>query len=107
MPDYQFYQDVFCGSLIPQDKFRSRIQRAKDALEGMEMRFTVVPYGENSRKMALCAIAETLHSWEKTGQYEAVSIGGVTVRYEKERRSLNRSILQSVQGYLEIYRGVG
>ena len=106
MPDYQYYQDVFCGSLIPQEKFRNRMARAVDYLSALERRYTVVSYGQDSRKMALCAIAETLHSWEKSNRYASVSLGGVSVRYEKDRTGLHRSLLQSAQGYLDIYRGV-
>ena len=51
MPDYQYYQDVFCGSLIPQEKFRNRMARAVDYLSALERRYTVVSYGQDSRKM--------------------------------------------------------
>ena len=107
MPDYQFYQDVFCGSRIPQNKFRGAMVRASAWLESLERRCTVIPYGPESRKMALCAVAETLYGWAKAGEYSAVSVGGVSVRYEKDKSALQRQLLGDVQGYLAIYRGVG
>ena len=107
MPDYQFYQEVFCGWRIPQSKFRSCMARAKAWLEGLERCCTVVAYGPESRKLALCAIGETLYSWARAGQYEQVSVGGVSVRYEKDRTSLQRQLVQSACDYLEVYRGVG
>ena len=107
MPDYQFYQEVFCGWRIPQSKFRSCMARAKAWLDGLERCCTVVAYGPESRKMALCAIGEALYDHAKQGQYETVSLGGVSVRYEKNKASLQHRLLQSACGYLEIYRGVG
>lgn len=107
MPDYQYYQEVFCGDLIPQKKFRNRIARALDWLEGTERLFSVYPFGPESRKLALCALAEVIHRWERANAYEEVTMGGVSVRYEKDRTPLHRQLYLCASDYMDICRGVG
>lgn len=107
MPDYGFYTDVYAGSVLAEDAFRELIRRAADWLEGLERCYRVESYGPDSRKMALCALAETLHSWRKRAFLEQTAVGNVSVRYEKSNVPLQRLLLQSVAGYLEVYRGVG
>jgi len=105
MPDFAFYTDVYRGSDISAAAFPRLIQRARDWLEGLEYICRVVPYGPQSRKMALCAAAEVLQRQRNAG-YSRTSIGGVSVTYEKNPVPLQRQLVQAVSGYLEIYRGV-
>lgn len=107
MPDYGFYRDVYAGTSIREAAFPELIRRASDWLQGLENRCRVEPYGSDSRKMALCAAAETLLRWRQRGDYAQTSVGGVTVRYEKSDVPLQRQLLQDVSGYLDVYRGVG
>ena len=107
MPNYGFYTDVYAGTSINQAAFSELIRRAAQWLEGLERCCRVVPYGPESRKMALCAVAETLYSWRKRAFVEQSTVGNVSVRYEKSQVPLQRLLLQSVAGYLEVYRGVG
>lgn len=104
MIDYDFYVNVYLGTAIPEKAFPGVAARARDGLEGI-CRCYRVSGEEVSRKMALCAMAETLYS--RRGREDCVSaatVGGVSVRYENG--SLNRQLLQQARIYLDIYRGV-
>lgn len=107
MPDYGFYTDVYAGTQLSQGAFPEMIRRAADWLEGLERYCRVVPYGQDSRRMALCAAAEVFHSWRKRAFVEQTTVGSVSVRYEKDGAPLQRQLLDAVKGYLELYRGVG
>lgn len=107
MPDYGFYTGEYAGSLIPESAFREYIQRGEDWLRWLEGCCTVVPYGPLSRKMALCALAETYYRHRRRQFCQQVQAGSVSVRYEKDTAPLQRQLLESAGGYLEVYRGVG
>ena len=107
MTNYSFYTGEYAGSVIPESTFREYIQRASDWLQWLEGCCTVVPYGPQSRKMALCALAETYYNYRKRHICQQVQAGSMSVRYEKDAVPLQRQLLESVQGYLEVYRGVG
>ena len=106
MPDYGFYQEVYQGRAIPEAEFSALRVTADRWLQKLERCCRVTPYGPDSRKMAICAVAETLADWERKHQYLETSIGGVRVRYRQNDVSLQRQLLQNASGYLEIYRGV-
>jgi hypothetical protein len=107
MVTYEFYEKEYLGYLINQGDFPRMLRRAEQWLEKIERCCRVVPYGPDSRDMALCAIAETMAAWYKKKDVEQASVGEVTVRYQKNDIPLQRQLLQNVSGYLEIYRGVG
>ena len=107
MPDYSFYRNVYEGDGLEEARFRALAQRGNAWLEKLERCCRVTPYGPESRKMAVCAIAETLAVWERKHEFLETSIGGVRLRYQQNDLPLQRQILQNVAGYLEIYRGVG
>lgn len=107
MPDYGFYTDVYAGSVIAEGAFAELIRRSADWLEGLERCCRVESYGPDSRKMALCAVAEALYRHRSRAAVEQSTVGNVSVRYEKNDVPLQRLLLQSVSGYLEVYRGVG
>ena len=104
MPDYQFYREVYEGTELEEARFCTLAKRGDSWLQKLERCCRVTPYGPNSRKMAVCAIAETLHAWDKKHQYLEASIGGVRVRYQQSDLPLQRQLLQNVGGYLDIYR---
>ena len=107
MPDYDFYQQTFAGSVIPEGAFREALARAEQKLLWLERCCQVTAYGPESRKMALCAMAETLYRYHKQSRCQQVSAGKLSVRYGTDKTSLNRQLLEAVRGYLEVYRGVG
>lgn len=107
MPDYGFYREVYQGTAIPETAFGGMVTRAGGWLRQLEGSCRVVAYGEESRKMALCAAAETLYfHGGKQGVVQS-AVGGVSVRYEQGGVPLQRLLFQSVCGYLDVYRGVG
>ena len=107
MPDYDFYQQAFAGSVIPEGAFRENIARAEQWLVWLEGCCTVVAYGPESRKMALCALAETYYRHRRRQFCRQTQVGSVSVQYEKDTVPLQRQLLESARGYLEVYRGVG
>ena len=107
MPDYGFYTDVYAGTVIKQAAFSEMIHRAAQWLESLERCCRVVAYGPQSRQMALCAAAEEIYRYRSTERIAQSTVGGISVRYEKSDVPLQRLLLQSVAGYLEVYRGVG
>ena len=106
MVDYKFYKEEYLGDMIPEEHLPQLLHRAEAWLGKIERCCRVVPYGPDSRKMALCSIAETMAAWYKKKDIQQTSVGEVTVRYEKNDIPLQRQLLQNVSGYLEIYRGV-
>ena len=107
MIDYGFYKDAYLGASIPENAFPRLMMRAKTWLENLEHTCRVVSYGEESRKLALCALAEVFYAYGGRQGISQTSVGGVTVHYEPDQAPLQRRLLQSVAGYLEVYRGVG
>ena len=106
MPDYEFYLQDYEGGLISESAFAGFRATAARWLEKLERCCRVTPYGPDSRKMAICAIAETLAVWERKHQYAEASVGGVRMRYRENDVPLQRQMLQNAAGYLEIYRGI-
>jgi hypothetical protein len=106
MPDYGFYRDVYLGTSVPQGAFDRYCARASQWLQQLERYCRVVSYGEDSRKMALCAAADVLYVHGRRQGISQTSIGGVSVHYRSDGASLQQRLLQAVCGYLEVYRGV-
>ena len=110
MADFAFYTDVYLGSLIPEKAFPGVALRAKEILERFCRIYRVTVPGEDSQKMAICAMAETLHVHSKhRGGVTAASVGEASVRYEgslQAERQMNRELYEKASIYLDISRGV-
>ena len=110
MADFAFYTDVYLGSRIPEKTFPGMVLRAKEALERFQRIYRVTVPGEDSCKMALCAMAESLYAYEKhRGGVTGAAVGQVSVRYEDSRlsgRTLQRELYEKASIYLDICRGV-
>lgn len=107
MVSYDFYQNTYLGSAIAQGVWKSWEARARQRLEALEHKYTLIPYGPDSRDMAVCAIAETLYEFRKKWFVAKETVGGVSVSYEADTEALlNRKLLQDARGYLQVYRGV-
>ena len=105
MVDYDFYVNSYLGTDIPEKAFARVSVRAMEALSKIHRQYRVADADEVSRKMALCAMAETIYSYD--GRKEGVSsatVGGVSVRYEHSG-SLQKQLLNKAKIYLDIYRG--
>ena len=97
------------GTAIPQKAFPAAAAQAAAALERICRIYTVAEHGEETRKLAICAMAEAVYaaSRRKAGM-TAASVGSVSVRYEngeKADKSLQRELYQRAAIYLDIYRG--
>lgn len=106
MADYSFYTDAYLGCLIPEKQFDRCMARANEALALFERRYSVSG-GQEERKLALCAMAETVYS--ATGRPGVVSatVGSVSVRYQDgSQRQLWRELYDKACIYLDICRGV-
>ena len=110
MADYAFYRDVYLGTTIPEKAFPGMILRAEENLDRFQRYYRVSVPGEDSRKLALCAMAETLYAHSRrSGGMTAASVGEVSVHYEggeAARRSLGRELYEKAAIYLDISRGV-
>ena len=106
MVDYGFYETVYLGSLIPEKAFPGLAARAGAELDRMKRCFRVAPAGEDSQKLALCAMAEVLARQDKGKGVQSASVGGVSVRY-RDDTGTRRELHQAAGVYLDIYRGVG
>ena len=106
MVSYDFYQNTYLGSALSESAFKSVAARAEQWLCMLERKCSVVSSGEDSRSLAVCAIAEVLA--ERKPGIKSQSIGGVSISYTDEAdRKLQKKLLQTAGVYLDICRGVG
>lgn len=106
MISYDFYKNVYLGTAISEVAFPHAIARGEEWVAKLERTCQVEPYGPDSRAMAVCSVAETMEYHRKHQQIVQASIGGVTVRYEDDRK-LQRQLWRNVAVFLDIKRGVG
>ena len=110
MADYAFYEDVYLGAAIPEKAFPGMAQRARETLQRFQRIYRVSIPGEDSLKMAICAMAESLYAASKRrGGLTAATVGEVSVRYEgaeSSGRALQRELYEKASIYLDISRGV-
>ena len=105
MIDYEFYVNSYLGAVIPEKSFPGAAVRAAEALGRLRRQYTIKETDSMSVKMALCAMAETVYSYEsRKAGVSMATVGGVSVRYEKSS-SLSRQLLEKARIYLDIYRG--
>lgn len=109
MADYEFYVNSYMGSAIPQKAFPAAAAQAAAALERICRIYTVAQHGEETRKMAICAMAEAVYAFgRRKAGVTATSVGNVSVRYENgehTNKSLQRELYRQASIYLDIYRG--
>ena len=98
------------GELIPEKAFPGAALRAKEYLQRLQRIYQVAVPGEESMKMAVCAVAETIYSHAKRrGGVSAASVGQVSVHYDdsnQAERLLQREMYTKAAIYLDISRGV-
>lgn len=110
MADFAFYTDIYFGSAIPEKAFPGMALQAKAVLERFQRVYRVEVPGEDSLKMAICAMAESLYAHaRRRGGVIAATAGEVSVRYEESHRAdqqLQRELYEKASIYLDFYRGV-
>ena len=110
MVDYDFYVKEFMGSAVPETEFSGAAVRAAEVLERFLRIYSVGEHTELAKKMALCAMAESVYSGtRRKNGVTAQSVGNVSVRYdtgEAADKALLRELYQRASVYLDFYRGV-
>lgn len=120
MPDYGFYLNDYLGSSISADEWPSYLARAGAQLDLYRRLYTVTDHGPDSEAMAICAMAEAMHSCDlllngEGGPVQSASIGSVSVSYgspaaqalDLSPRGQARELYRCACLYLDIYRGAG
>ena len=112
-----FYRDVYRGSSLTGEELPELLARAQDWLSALERKCRVTGT-EETRKMALCALAETMSYYEAAqngqGALRYASVGTVSISgkgiYEMldiSPAAQDREMYRVAGRYLEIYRGAG
>lgn len=108
MVTYGFYTDIYQGCLLGESEFSPLARRAEQILARYERIYQVDCPGEDSRAMAVCAMAETLKQFGRQNGVLSTSVGGVSVRYEDDScRRLSRELYRQASIFLNIRREVG
>ena len=111
MADFEFYRNVYMGDLIPEKAFSGMALRAGEYLQRLQRIYRVSVSGEESMKMAACAVAEAIYAASKRRSgVTAATVGQVSVHYEGSNRAdkaLQRELYEKASIYLDISRGVG
>lgn len=108
MVDYDFYINTYLGSAIDEKNFPAAAARAAAVLEGYERRCRVHCPGPDSKRLAICAMAEVIFQYGIGRLVESANIGNVSVRYDSRGgQSLERALMQKASIYLDVLRGVG
>lgn len=115
MADYAYYTGVYLGCSIPEHEFPSYASRAAAQLKKYKRMYTITSSGEDSEKMAICAMAEALYMIQMaqngTGTVSSASIGSVSVSYgspqalDLSSKGQARELYRAASTYLDIYRG--
>ena len=120
--DYEFYRSRYNGGSIPDDEWPEYSTRAEAILYRYKRIYTVtVPgYEPEAEKLAVCAMAEALHSFDliangEGGPVQSASIGSVSTSFgassadavDMSQAGQAKELYRCASLYLDIYRGVG
>lgn len=120
--DYEFYRSRYNGGSIPYDNWQEYSTRAEAILYRYKRIYTVtVPdYEPEAEKLAVCAMAEALHSFDliangEGGPVQSASIGSVSTSFgasgadavDVSPAGQAKELYRCASLYLDIYRGVG
>ena len=120
--DYEFYRSRYNGGPIPYDNWQEYSTRAEAILYRYKRIYTVtVPdYEPEAEKLAVCAMAEALHSFDliangEGGPVQSASIGSVSTSFgassadavDMSPAGQAKELYRCASLYLDIYRGVG
>lgn len=120
--DYEFYRSRYNGGSIPYDNWQEYSTRAEAILYRYKRIYTVtVPQEEpDGEKLAVCAMAEALHSFDliangEGGPVQSASIGSVSTSFgasgadavDVSPAGQAKELYRCASLYLDIYRGVG
>lgn len=110
MVDYDFYVNSFMGSAVPEKNFSGAAVQAAAILERFLRIYRVKEDTEEAKKMAVCAMAESIYtSAKRQNGVTAQSVGNVSVRYETGEsadKALMRELYRRASVFLDFSRGV-
>ncbi len=107
MVTFDFYQNSYLGSAIPETAFSGVAAQATAALARLKRTYKVEPQGEEAEGLAVCAMAEAIYAQKDCAPgVTAVSVGNVSARYEDAAKEMSRELYRRAGIYLDIYRGV-
>lgn len=118
-PEYSFYVDTYGGRSIEGADWNGYAVRAAAYLTRLEALCTVTPYGngEDSVSLAVCAVADELHGFDKAERRASVSsasIGSVSTSYDATKggsvdlspQGRELAMLRAVSSYVHVFAGV-
>ena len=111
-----FYREVYRGSSLSGEGLPELLARSEDWLQELERKYRVTG-SETNRKMALCALAETMSYFNAAqngqGALRYASVGVVSVSgkgiysmLDISPQAQERELYRVAGRYLEIYRGI-
>ena len=111
-----FYRDVYRGSSLTGEELPELMARSEDWLRSLENKYRVTG-SETDRRMALCALAETLSYFDAAqngkGALRYASVGTVSISgkgiyslLDISPQAQEKELYRVAGRYLEIYRGV-
>lgn len=109
MVEYDFYINAYLGSTIPESAFSGMAARAEAILQRFQQLYQVHSWGEDSEKMAVCAMAEALYEQQHRKGIRSANVGNVSVQYVdgiSSDKALWKELYRRANIYLDIYRGV-
>lgn len=117
---YEFYRTAYRGGSISAEDWPGYEARAEAQVARYERTYTVSYPAQESRSMAICALAETIYSIDlvingEGGPVTSVSVGSVSTSYGSAASAAidvspagqARELYRTAKLYLDIYRGVG
>ncbi len=104
---YEFYTDIYLGETIGEKGWPKACLRAEEKLSALERKYTLTPYGPDSRAMAVCAIAELTGLFRRDWYVTKERLGEMDVEYDPDSdKKLQRRILEHLEGYFQRFRGL-
>lgn len=119
MVEYAFYFSSYQGESIPEDMFLSLEARARQQLARYKRiyRVTVPPNCPDAEKLAICALADALHYYDRAlaglESSASVSVGSVsssrsqTAQPDLSPKAQAAELLRCVKLYLDVERWCG
>lgn len=119
--DFEFYEDTYEGTTIPEDEFSFYSLKAEAQLDKYKRIYKVSSETEVAERFAVCAMAEAMYgiALAQSGMLavSSASIGSVSVSYGSARSGTSQGMDLSARGqareiynaacvYLDIQRGV-
>ena len=118
MVSYDFYVNVYHGSGITSEEWPAYERQGADQLARYKRIYQVKALRPRAADMAVCAMAEALHSFDllasgEGGPVQSASIGSVSVSYggaagqsiDLSPKGREKELYRCASLYLDIYRG--